>query len=105
MAEPPRKSDTDSAPVDEAAVRRARDVLDAHTYETVQWHFHPSTGCPFWLDFATRLNFDPLREVRTFDDLKKFPAFEDEWLRGGPVRRWVPKAYADRPTYVFETGG
>ena len=31
--------------------------------------------------------------------------FEDEWLRGGPVRRWVPKAYADRPIYVFETGG
>ena len=23
----------------------------------------------------------------------------------GPVRRWVPKAYADRPLYVFETGG
>ena len=25
--------------------------------------------------------------------------------RGGPVRRWVPKAYADRPVFVFETGG
>ncbi len=31
--------------------------------------------------------------------------FEDDWLRGGPVRRWVPKAYADAPIYVFETGG
>jgi hypothetical protein len=31
--------------------------------------------------------------------------FQDEWLRGGPVRRWVPKAYADKPVYVFETGG
>ena len=37
--------------------------------------------------------------------MKKFPAFEDEWLRGGPVRRWVPKAFADKPIYVFETGG
>ena len=27
------------------------------------------------------------------------------WLRGGPVRRWVPKGYADRPVYTFETGG
>ena len=51
------------------------------------------------------MKFDPLKEVRTFDDLKKFPEFQDEWLRGGPVRRWVPKALADKPIYVFETGG
>jgi hypothetical protein len=94
-----------SAPEVEAAAKRARDELDAHTYETVQWHFHPSTGCPFWLETASRLSFDPLKEVRSFDDLKKFESFKDEWLRGGPVRRWVPKAFADRPIYVFETGG
>jgi len=86
-------------------VRAARERLDAHTYETVQWHFHPSSGCPFWLEYATRLKFDPLKEIRTFDDLKKFEPFQDEWLRGGPVRRWVPNAFADQPIYVFETGG
>ena len=86
-------------------VKAARDRLDAHVYETVQWHFHPSTGCPFWLAKAKELKFDPLKEVRTFDDLKKFPEFQDEWLRGGPVRRWVPQAFADKPIYVFETGG
>src|SRR5262245_24330000 len=81
------------SPVDEAgsaelqaAGKGARQKLDAHAYETVQWHFHPSTGCPFWLDYASKLKFDPLKEVKTFDDLKKFPLFEDEWLRGGPVR-------------------
>jgi phenylacetate-coenzyme A ligase PaaK-like adenylate-forming protein len=89
----------------EAAVRRAREALDAHTYEIVQWHFHPSSGCPFWLEYASKLKFDPLKEVRAFDDLKKFEPFQDEWLRGGPVRRWVPKAFADKPIYVFETGG
>ncbi len=88
-----------------AAGRAARDRLDGHVYETVQWHFNPATGCPFWLEMAGRLKFDPLNEVKNFDDLKKFPPFEDEWLRGGPVRRWVPKAYADKPIYVFETGG
>jgi hypothetical protein len=31
--------------------------------------------------------------------------FEDEWLRGGPVRRWVPKGLQNKPIYVFETGG
>ena len=34
-----------------------------------------------------------------------FGLFEDEWLRGGPVRRWVPKALQNKPIYVFETGG
>ena len=83
----------------------AREKLDAHAYEIVQWHFHESTGCPFWLEKKQELNFDPLKEVKGFEDLKKFPPFEDEWLRGGPVRRWVPRAYQERPIYVFETGG
>jgi phenylacetate-coenzyme A ligase PaaK-like adenylate-forming protein len=89
----------------ESLQNQARARLDAQTYETVQWHFHESTGCPFWLQKKSELKFDPLKEVRGFDDLKKFPEFQDEWLRGGPVRRWVPKAYQDRPVYVFETGG
>ncbi len=86
-------------------VTTAKERLDAHTYETVQWHFHESTGCPFWLEKKTALNFDPLTEIKNYEDLHKFPLFEDDWLRGGPVRRWVPKALADKPTYVFETGG
>ena len=89
----------------ESAVRIAKDELDAHVHETVQWHFHPSTGCPFWLEFAERLPFNPLTDVRTYADLQKFPDFEDEWLRGGPVRRWVPRGLAEKPVYVFETGG
>jgi len=90
---------------DPAAVAAARAQLDAHVAEIMAWHFHPSTGCPFWLDYATRLPFNPLTDVKCFDDLKKFPPFEDEWLRGGPVRRWVPKGLADQPAFVFETGG
>ena len=83
----------------------ARERLDVHTLEVVHWHFHDSTGCPFWLEKKTSLGFDPLKDIRCFEDLKKFPLFEDEWLRGGPVRRWVPKGLADKPVYVFETGG
>ncbi len=89
----------------QASITSARDRLDAQAVEVVQWHFHESTGCPFWLEKKSELNFDPLTEVKCFDDLKKFPLFEDEWLRGGPVRRWVPKGLADKPVYVFETGG
>lgn len=89
----------------DSQVKEARERLDQHTYETVQWHFHESTGCPFWLQKKAELKFDPLKEIKTFDDLRKFPLFEDDWLRGGPVRRWVPKGLADKPVYVFETGG
>ncbi|MEC8240066.1 MAG: hypothetical protein VX084_02935 [Planctomycetota bacterium] len=85
--------------------KEARDQLDQHAYEVVQFHFHESTGCPFWLEKKAEFNFDPLTEVKGYDDIKKFPLFEDEWLRGGPVRRWVPKALSDKPIYVFETGG
>jgi len=87
------------------AIASARAALDAHVVEMMAWHFHESTGCPFWLEYAKSLPFNPLVDVKTFDDLKKFPPFEDEWLRGGPVRRWVPKGLAEKPMYVFETGG
>lgn len=83
----------------------ARDRLNEHTLKTVHWHFSDDTGSPFWLEKKSELNFDPLTDVKSFDDLKKFPNFEDEWLRGGPVERWIPKGHAGKPTFVFETGG
>jgi phenylacetate-coenzyme A ligase PaaK-like adenylate-forming protein len=83
----------------------ARQALDAWTREIVHWHFDPATGCPFWLDWARKAGWDPRKDIRGFADLGKFGNFQDEWLRGGPVRRWVPRAYADKPVYVFETGG
>jgi len=84
---------------------QTKDALDAHVREIVHWHFSPDTGTPFWLDFASKLDWDPRKEIRTYEDLDRFGFFQDDWLRGGPVRRWVPKAYANRPIYTFETGG
>ena len=86
-------------------VAAARERLDAWTREIVRWHFDPETGCPFWLEHAKHLDFDPRREINSYEDLARLGPFQDEWLRGGPVRRWVPKAYRDRPVFVFETGG
>jgi hypothetical protein len=85
--------------------RKAREALDAWTCEVVAWHFDPKTGCPFWLERATQLDFDPRRDVKSYADLDRFGLFEDEWLRGGPVQRWVPKGLLGKPVYVFETGG
>lgn len=86
-------------------ITTAQRRLDEHVREIVQWHFSPATGCPFWLEFAAKLDFDPRKEIHGYDDLKRLGHFEDEWLRGGPVRRWVPKGLAGKPVYVFETGG
>jgi phenylacetate-coenzyme A ligase PaaK-like adenylate-forming protein len=89
----------------EERIRNARAQLDAHVREVVRWHFSPETGTPFWLEKAKEFNFNPLTDVNGWDDLKKFPFFEDEWLRGGPVTRWIPQGMKDRAWYVFETGG
>jgi len=83
----------------------ARDRLDAWVREVVAWHFDPKNGTPFWLDWAKQRGFDPRKAVKGYGDLDKFGFFEDEWLRGGPVRRFVPKGYAKRPVSIFETGG
>src|ERR1041384_1666892 len=83
----------------------ARAQLDARVRDIVEWHFNPETGCPFWLEFASKLGWDPRREINSFADLRKFPPFEDEWLRGGPVRRWLPKGLEGKPIFTFETGG
>jgi hypothetical protein len=89
----------------DALVSAAKDRLDAHVRDMVSWHFNPETGCLFWLEQAQSYDFDPRSDVKCFEDLKKFPLFEDDWLRGGPVQRWLPKGYEGKPLYVFETGG
>jgi phenylacetate-coenzyme A ligase PaaK-like adenylate-forming protein len=86
-------------------VKKAREQLDAQVRDVVRWHFSPDTGTPFWLEKARSYKFDPLKDVNRYEDLHLFGHFEDEWLRGGPVRRWIPKALAHKPWYVFETGG
>ncbi len=101
----PVRSDRAARPAPETRIADAQQKLDAHVREMIQWHFSPETGCPFWLDFAAKRDWDPRQTVHKYADLSQFGHFEDEWLRGGPVRRWLPKGLAGRPMYVFETGG
>ena len=35
-----------------ARVNAAREALDAHVRDVVQWHFSPGSGSPFWLEYA-----------------------------------------------------
>src|SRR5262249_30579227 len=90
---------------------QAKEKLDAHVREMIEWHFNPATGSPFLVEAAQgknpllKLSFYPRKEVKSFDHLKKFGLFEDEWLRRRPVPPPLPTALQDKPTYVFETGG
>ncbi len=89
----------------ETKAKQAREKLDAHVREMIEWHFNPETGCPFWLNYAKEKRLDPRKQVKGFDDLKVIGHFEDDWLRGGPVRRWLPRGLEGKPMFVFETGG
>ena len=83
----------------------AASALDAHVRDIIHWHFSPETGCPYWLERAAELDFDPLRDVTQFDDLRQFPHFDDEVLRKEDPACFIPQAFAGRPYNVFETGG
>lgn len=93
-----------SANLDELC-QQAQTKLDEQAVRIVRQHFDPQGGAPFWLEQAKSYDFNPLTDVNCFDDLKKFPLFEDDWLRGGPVTKFLPKSLHDQPRYVFETGG
>ena len=61
-----------------AKVAQANEKLDAWVREVVAWHFDPATGCPFWLEFASQLDWDPRKEIRSFEHLQRFGLFQDE---------------------------
>jgi len=86
-------------------VDAARAALDVWVREVVDWHFDPASGSPFWLEYAAKLGWDPRKEIQGYADLHRFGEFQDEWLRGGPVQRWLPRGLAGKPVFVFETGG
>ncbi|MFE2336738.1 phenazine antibiotic biosynthesis protein [Streptomyces coelicoflavus] len=84
------------------------DPGDPGTYlrTAMRWHFGEETGSPFWLRRAKSLDFDPIADIRTFDDLQRFPNVVDE-LRTVPVEELVPRGYGPNPPAprVFESGG
>jgi phenylacetate-coenzyme A ligase PaaK-like adenylate-forming protein len=80
---------------------------DAYITALMRWHFAPETGSPFWLRRASSLPFDPITDVRTFDDLTLFPNVVDEF-REVPVDDLIPRGLtgADRVVAgIYESGG
>jgi hypothetical protein len=83
--------------------RQYSEDLDEHVRNIVAWHFSPETGSDFWLEFSKSLPFDPVRDIRTFDDLSRFPVVVPLW-RTTPTAELVPKGIPGHYS-VFETGG
>ncbi|MER5861991.1 AMP-binding protein [Kitasatospora sp. NPDC002040] len=72
----------------------------------IKWHFSPETGSPFWLRLAETLDFDPLTEIRSFEDLSRFPNVANS-LRDVPVEELIPRGYGPKPeiTGIYDSGG
>ncbi|MGK2882306.1 MAG: phenazine antibiotic biosynthesis protein [Mycobacterium sp.] len=79
---------------------------DGYLRTAIAWHFGADTGSPFWLRTAPTLGFDPLTDVHTFADLRRFPNLVDE-LRDVPVEDLIPRGYGTPPPVprIYESGG
>lgn len=87
---------------------RSESVADPDEYlrTAIAWHFGADTGSRFWLERAKTLDFDPVDEIKTFDDLTNFPNVVDEW-RDVAVRDLIPAGYGPHAPVprIFESGG
>ena len=78
-----------------------------HLHEILTCHFDPRWGTPFWLEERTQLAFDPVAEIRSINDLNRFPAFPVDQLAARPVTDFIPLRYHDQLErfVTAETGG
>lgn len=72
----------------------------------MRWHFSPETGSPFWLEQAKALDFDPVADLRGFEDLTLFPHLANA-LRNVRAEDLIPRGYGPRPEVVgvYDSGG
>lgn len=82
------------------------DDPDAYLRAAIAWHFSAETGSAYWLSKVPDLDFDPLTDVTTFEDLTLFPNLVAE-LRDVAAEDLIPRGYGSpAPVFkVFESGG
>ena len=79
---------------------------DAYLRTAMAWHFGSDTGSAFWLRAAQDLDFDPVADVQSYEDLRRFPNLVDE-LRSVPVEELIPRGYGSPAPVprIYESGG
>ncbi len=78
---------------------------DEWVKKMMKWHFSDETGTPFWLKKKKYLKFDPINDIKTYDDLEKFGLFDKKELRGIPTSELIPRGFLNKPKSIYETGG
>lgn len=76
-----------------------------HLIDVIGWHFSPNTGSPFWLEMRRQLDFDPIKDIRSFTDLSLFPDISLS-LREVTVEDLQPRGLDNKDIAgIFESGG
>ena len=75
--------------------------------EVVELHFHPTQGSRYWLEKASRLGIEPLKDIRRLEDLAVFGPMDIDDLGRRPMEDFVPLPFhKDKSVWVVgETGG
>ena len=71
----------------------------------MHWHFSDDTGSEFWLDQKKSLGFNPVKDIKTLEDIRHFGLFDKEKMRAIDVDLLIPKGFINKPRTITETGG
>lgn len=87
--------------------REDLDALNERLRRMLAIHFDPRGGAPYWLEVASRLGFDPRREIESVDDLWRLGPMDQSALARRPIEDFVPRSqWARRAEWIVaETGG
>ncbi|ALB48728.2 hypothetical protein [Clostridium beijerinckii] len=80
--------------------------IDDVVVSTIKWHFSEETGSKYWLEKKRTLDFDPLIDIKSFDDLQKFDDITEDF-RHIKAEDLIPKGLMKLGWNfsVFESGG
>ncbi|MFJ5546425.1 phenazine biosynthesis protein [Streptomyces sp. NPDC093225] len=95
----------DFSSVFEPPLDRSPDVDDL-VRATMEWHFSPLTGSPYWVNRSKDFSFDPRTDVQCLADLRLFEDVPVDWSRI-PADQLVPLgSRGQSPRFaVHESGG
>lgn len=93
--------------VDPATAAPKTDSLEDRLRRVVAVHFHRELGTPYWLDRAKALGIDPVRDIKTVEDLALIGDTTLSEMRGRPLLDYVPRAFHEtlNQFIVGQTGG
>jgi phenylacetate-coenzyme A ligase PaaK-like adenylate-forming protein len=70
-------------------------------------HFDPTSGAPYWLEVARRVDFDPRENIQNVEDLARLGPMDQEALATRPIEDFIPRSQLHHRArwIVAESGG